>query len=371
MRLILILIFALNISHIFAQNIIWDKSNLRKIAPIDENATANYARIIELHDKKLVCIYETDGAIKCLFSKNKLANWTGETVVSSRESGLNMTVPEIIQLKDHSLLASYNARPYPINGKADTTKHFEIRTKKSYDGGKTWQNEQVVYRASNIFENGCWEPSQLQLPNGKILLFFSNENIYRTSSEQNISMLHSLDNGLTWSKKPEIVSFTPNRRDGMPVPILLNDKKTILFSIEDNATGNFKPTIVAYNLRQTEQNMLAANIAKYQPLKTKLPDSVYAGAPYLKQMNGGTTVLSFQSTLNRTADWQRATMQVAIGDENGKNFILADSPFEIPQNKHALWSSLCVLKDNTIIAVTSTNAYGNNSIWMVSGKLVK
>lgn len=353
-----------------AQNIAWDKSTLIKVAPAGDDRSANYARMIQLTSGQLICIYEAAGNVACIFSNDLGKSWTGETTIAKREVGLNMTVPEILELKDKSLLASYNPRPYFINGKTDSSKHFEIRTKKSYDSGKTWTDERLLYQASHKFEDGCWEPAQIQLANDKILLFFSSENIYRKSNEQNISMLTSADGGLSWNKNPQIVSFTPHFRDGMAVPIVLKGTNTLLFSIEDNFKGNFKPTLVSFKLKKSKISA-KENSKKYQPLANPLPDSVYAGAPYLRQLHNGQTVLSFQSTLNRTNNWQLSNMQVAIGNKFEQHFVLANEPFKISKNKHALWNSLSVLADDTIIAITSTDAYGiKNAIWMIKGKLI-
>eukprot|EP01031_Cornospumella_fuschlensis_P008200 gene8200-10116_t len=114
-----------------------------------------------------------------------------------------MAVPDILELKDSSILVCYNPRP----AGNEPSKRFAIRTKKSYDGGNTWQDESLLYEADYRFENGCWEPSAIQLSNGEIQLFFANEGVYTNSTEQNISMFRSNDNGLTWTKKPEMVSF--------------------------------------------------------------------------------------------------------------------------------------------------------------------
>jgi hypothetical protein len=40
------------------------------------------------------------------------------------------------------------------------------------------------------------------------------------------------------------VSFRAGKRDGMPVAVLSEDKNEIVFSIEDNAVNNFKPSII-------------------------------------------------------------------------------------------------------------------------------
>lgn len=351
-------------------NINWDQSTLRQITPLHE-PYANYGRIIQLQTGSLLCIYESKRGIECIKSIDLGKTWADAVLISENRPGINMAVPEIIELKDHSLLVSYN--PRPKNGKVDTTKHFGIRTKKSYDEGKTWQDERLVYEASYKFEDGCWEPAQIQLPSGEIQLFFSDEKIYNKSGEQNISIFRSKDAGLTWTKKPEIVSFTANHRDGMPVPVLLNGSKEILFSIEDNSNGQFKPSIIRNTIKENWRELVnAKSNHRNDAFTPNLPDSVYAGAPYLRQLKSGETILSFQSTLNRNKNWELAFMQVAIGDKNGRNFKLVDNPFNIPLDKHGLWNAICVLNDDTIIALTSTNAFGQgNSIWMIKGKLIK
>ncbi len=64
-------------------------------------------------------------------------------------------------------------------------------------------------------------------------------------------------------------------------------------------------------------------------------------------------------------------MQVAIGDPKGENFINTSIPFNIPLDKQGLWNSLCILNDDTIIALTSTNAYNDHSeVWMIKGRLI-
>ena len=160
---------------------------------------ANYARMIETGHDTLICVYEAGGNIEATVSHDAGNSWQTPVTIVAKTDGVSMSVPDILELNDHSLLVSYNPRPHKINGSWDTTKHFAIYTIKSYDGGATWKDKRLLYEAGATFENGCWEPSAVQLPSGEIQLFFSNEGIYTQSNEQNISLLRSTDNGVTWS----------------------------------------------------------------------------------------------------------------------------------------------------------------------------
>lgn len=351
------------------KDIIWDQSSLTQISP--KESGGGYARMIQLYNKDLFCIYESGGSIKCTRSTDLGKTWQPAVTVAVAIPNVNMSAPEILELKDHSLLASFNPRPRKVNGAWDTVKRFAICTKKSSDGGKTWTGEKIVYSASYSFNDGCWEPAQIQLPSGEIQLFFSNEAIYTHSNEQNISLFRSFDNGLTWTSHPEIVSFRPHYRDGMPVPVILKGTNDIYFAIEDNNHGQFKPAIIHNSFGQNWKKTAGpSDPERIYPAVAGIPDSVYAGAPYLRQLHSGETILSYQCTLNRKNKSELATMMVAVGTDKTLSFSNMSLPFNnIPDNKHALWNSLCVLSDDTIIAITSTNAFGGDAVWMIKGRL--
>ena len=355
-------------------SIVWDNATLQKIAPLQNRniGYCGYPRMVQLFDNSLLCVYEISGGIiESIKSFDTGKTWTIPKIIATGSNGINCTVPEILELKDHSLLASYNLRPAVY----DASKYFGISTKKSYDGGVAWQDERLLYQAGAAFEDGCWEPSQLQLPSGEIQLYFSNEGIYTNSNEQNISLLRSFDNGLSWTTKPEIVSFSAGKRDGMPVPIFLKEKNEILFSIEDNSAGQFSPSVIRNNLSDNWKTLAnAGSPSRTSALAMPLPNTIYAGAPYLKQLQTGETVLSYQSTEGRNSQWDLSCMNVVVGDVDGKNFRNKSIPFDVPLSKRGLWNSLCVLSDNTVIALTSSNAYSTNNeteVWMIKGKVTK
>lgn len=348
--------------------IAWDISTMKKVSAPGPGY-CGYARMTQLCDHSLLTVYEADGNIVCVKSTDLGVTWSIPITIAPYSEGVSMAVPDILELKDHSILVCYNPRP----GKKATGKRFGIRTQKSYDGGATWKDECLLYEAGDFFNNGCWEPSAIQLPNGEIQLFFANEGDYLNSDEQNISLLRSFDNGLSWSKTREIVCFRPGCRDGMPSPVLLQNGTDIVFSIEDNGYGNFKPATI----RNTLINNWANQVGAYSPdrnyaLAEPIADPIYAGAPYLRQLKSGQTILSYQGTEGRTNNIKFAEMKVVIGDQNAKNFSSKTVPFDIAVNKSGLWNSLVVLSDNTIIALTSTNSYSklNTEIWMIKGHVI-
>ncbi|PLB87277.1 exo-alpha-sialidase [Dysgonamonadaceae bacterium] len=294
--------------------------------------------------------------------------FTGFDVIDNengRSAKVNIASPEIIQLPDNDILLACNFRP-----DKDAVYPFSIAIKRSRDNGKTWGEEQIVYRAAPRFIDGCWEPSFLLLPDGRIQLYFANENPYRQSNEQEISMIESGDNGLTWSSEITTVSFRAGFRDGMPVPA--TDGKDIYVAVEDNGNEQFKPFIVKNSIKDNwKEPVFAHSSNRYSTLKVPLPSSVYAGAPYLIRTSDGVYVLSFQTTENRTSNWELSTMEVAISDKPS-DFISPSQPFSVPLNKEAKWNSLCDLGNQEIAAVSSTNFRSDKiGIWMIKGKIVK
>ena len=221
----------------------------------------------------------------------------------------------------------------------------------------------MLYRAGTRFEDGCWEPAALRMPNGEIRLVFANEGPYTHSNEQEITMMTSRDDGRTWGNA-EKVSFRPGARDGMPVPILDASGRGMLMAIEDSGlNGQMKPAIVAVALGRAA---LPESPYRWPALAEPLPADVYAGAPYLVRMPNGTTLLSIQSTDGRRA----ARMVVYCGDRNARGFRNPSEPFELPRDVKGLWNSLAVKSRDTVIAVSTTTLHGKRGVWAVDGRVV-
>ena len=356
-----------------AKKIEWIAASLQQISPPGTNAF--YPRMIQLSDGGLLLAYASQGNIIVQKSFDRGQHWQPSIIAAEKEDGVNMDTPELLQLFNGEVLLSYNGRPQgALKNTPETGKRFDIRIKKTSDKGLSWNNTKTLYAAGESFKDGCWEPAAIQLPNGVIQLFFSDEGIYTNSNEQNISMLSSADNGANWSAQPKIISFRNNSRDGMPVPVWLPAQKEIAIAIEDPGIKNFKPVIIRSSANGTWDRVINGSDAQRSfALEDKIADTVYAGAPYLRRLSNAVTILSYQSTEDRIGKNTdaNAVMIVATGDEDATGFTNKTIPFAIPQGYHALWNSLCIIKNDTIIALTSTNGFSKSAseVWMIKGVL--
>ena len=352
----------------------WDRSTLQRIAPQDGRQLnyAGYPRVKQLEDGGIVAVYEADGDAE-LIQTTDMQTWSDPVVLFpahdyTDEQGntvrVNISNPEFIELQNGDWLAACNYRPV-----REEVAPFAIAIVRSADRGETWGAPQVIFEAEPRFRDGCWEPAFLQLPDGTLQVYFANEAPFTESDEQEIAVLTSMDQGKTWDADPRTVSFRAGRRDGMPVPLLVGDE--ILVAIEDNKVGQFKPYIVRTAIADNwREPVLGESSAREYALKDRLPDDVYAGAPYLARLATGEVLLSYQTTRRRGPDWEKSTMEVAIGDKDGRNFQYISQPFPVSLDREAKWNAITVLDDDTVVATSASNLDGGPiGAWMILGQL--
>jgi hypothetical protein len=238
--------------------------------------------------------------------------------------------------------------------------------------GRTWQFLAApVYQADTLFQNGCWEPAAIQQEDGLVRLFFANENPYRQSDEQEITQMQSSDEGQRWGQ-PETYSFRSGHRDGLPAPLLLLDRQGMAVAIEDNGLtpdGQFKPAIcfTSWQNPGTTPIIDGSSTNRWSAVSATWPDRSYAGAPGLRQLPTGETLLSCQSNEKRG----QPQMVVYVGDAHAQNFTNRSVPFIIATNVSGLWNSMCVVDANTVTALSTTTINGTQGLWAVVGHIVR
>lgn len=323
--------------------IFWDNRS-----PVEIFSGAGYARLIQLQDGRLMACCES-GGIKVAYSKDMGATWGKAQKIVENVNDVPNCAPDLIQLSDGTIIVAYNPRP---SEPYTEDRRFGIRLKRSTDNGATWSDEVLVYDADYLFENGCWEPSMLELPSGELQLYFADESPYTKNGDQQISISRSWDKGQTWST-PAKVSYRQGNRDGMPVPVLLNDGKTIAVAIEDNGysygEGDFIPATVRSTLTSNWRTFVNAQSAARRPaVSYSYCPVAKGGAPYLRVLPNGETVLSHQSCYNH-GDTQN--MYVYVGSNKALDFKAMSCPFYVEESKAALWNSLAVIDTGVVVAV--------------------
>lgn len=332
----------------------WDPNTLTLIVP-----GGGYARMIRLASGHLYCCYQRAGAIWVMRSRDEGFDWLAPAKVAEYAYG-HPANPELLQLTDGTLLCFYNERP------KDGEHPFTIMMVRSDKRILSWSHPQRLYTADVNWDNGCWEPAAIQLPSGEIQVFFANENPYRQSNEQEISLLRSFDEGRTWTEA-ETASMRAGSRDGMPVPLNLQGGRGLVVAIEDNGlSGRFKPTILYSTLFDSWHRapVGSGSVQRWGAMRETLPAAVYAGAPYLRQMPSGHTILSFQTDAGGRQAYQ---MAVCIGDAWARDFGSPSYPFDLPGDVSGLWNSLCVKDANTVTALSGTTINGIRGIWAIDG----
>ena len=330
--------------------LVWDQTTLTLV-----QAGGGYGRMVRLPDQRILCSYERASRIWVRSSRDEGRTWKQEMPVAAFQFG-GAANPEMLVLQNGWILLSYNERP------RDGIHPFTIMTTVSKDNGATWEAGRLVYEAGINSGTGCWEPAQIQLASGEIQLFFANEKPYPDTTEQEITLLRSVDNGVTWGQ-PQRISLRPGFRDGMPVPVILAGDKRVVFAIEDNGiAGKFKPSIV---------DAASGGNSRWPALQVQLPDSVYAGAPYLRQFPGGETVLSVQSGEGRLNEGtqRNSQMVVYVGDSDARNFAGKSVPFQVAPEASGLWNSLFIKDEITVTAISGTVIDGVRGLWSIDGRL--
>lgn len=337
--------------------IAWEK-------PVLVKEGGHYGRIARLDGKTLLAGYDFQRAIHTSTSHDEGKTW-GLPVKVAAAPDAYLTNTELLVLQNGNVLCFFDFRPHKGSGLP-----YSIRMALSKDGGKTWSAPGTLYSASTDFGDGCWEPAAIQLPDGEVQVYFANEGPYQKSSEQEISMMRSHDNGRTWSKA-ETVSFRKGSRDGMPVPVVARNGTAIAVAIEDNGlSGTFKPVIVSTRLAKgcwRDGSVGGDSAFRWSALAKPLPATTYAGAPYLRQLADGRFVLSFQ--MSASGDMKESRMAVSLGNDRARDFSEPVFPFPDHSGGAQLWNALFIKNARTVTAISETSQNGIRGIWAVDGRL--
>lgn len=354
---------------------------------------STYGRVHRLNDGRLMCCYGNTWNSYARFSSDDgtvwseaktVASWTGDKTSTCAR----MDNPEFAQLsasnpyKPGRIIYAVNER---VNRAIGSTSYeseypFHISIAVSDDNGQTWSQLRRLYSSSS--SKGCYEPFILELPDGRVQIYFADESPYFYGGYQNISVMESTDGGENWGEK-RIACYSSSLRDGMPTATFFNGNIYLAIEYMGSQNEKFHPQIICESLKDNWSSIVYNNSAKrFFPFAKSLASStVYTGAPYLIQTENY-FVLSYQSTKGSKgdADTAHAVMEVQLCPKSemseGKFTTMrsATRPMKIDQSKSCgKWNSLCSLGDDTIMAITSTGGKGHESsagfLYVVKGRI--
>ncbi|MBQ8046479.1 MAG: exo-alpha-sialidase [Prevotella sp.] len=359
--------------------ITWDaKRTLIQLNP--SNIQAEYPRMIRISSDSLLLAYHGgDGSGKGVDhwlniylqrSTDNGKTWSDpekimdKTKTWTTNGWYRFTNPELIKLQNGWIVMTFTGNANP-----ETNQNCQVLVMISKDGGNTWGDPITVMRGRT------WEPMIVQLPGGELELFVSSEAAWwnnGSASNQEIRFARSTDNGLTWTESQR-ASYNPNARDGMPVGVVLQGNKGVLFSIESPGTS-YTPSLLHRNLNGEWESGEWDHV---QDSERWVNTNLQGGcAPHMIQLPTGEIVMAAHLSQAGSV-WQTCRSQVSIGDNTGHNFTSRTVPFPtsvMPTGQGAYYSSLFLKDETTIWLIISHSTYDgttcvNNKIEYLEGKI--
>jgi len=357
-----------NSSLTVAHKIVWNHpSTAKKIS--QEGYFGDYGRIKRVgNTDTLILVYQGgpnngDWINVCLrMSYNNGNSWNPQKILMNIQDYnadyWRFCTPEILVMQNGWVMIAFEANAKPDENKSSIQILISKDTCKTFDGP-------IIYPTGRT-----WEPAMVQLPNGEIEMFFSSEEKWWPGDPiyQEIHQTVSTDNGYSWSE-PRTVAYYPEKRDGMPVPLLLQGNKGVAFAIE-SVNSALSPYIIKRDL-SGPWNLTTSNFNN-SPYRWVISNfSGHGGAPYLLQLPTGEVLLS--AHIYRGGDWhQNNYMQVMVGNNNAKNFTQLSTPWGIlPSNESAVNNSLFLKDNQTVVAVSCRMfADGSGGLYWLEGKIL-
>jgi hypothetical protein len=332
---------------------------------------AEYGRVHRIGGNSLLLTYHCGGTgdswnnIALRRSDDNGSTWSDAQILmnSATPGYYGFSNPDILVMQNGWLMLAYVGR-----GNPDDNAHDNVQIRLSKDNGLTWGDPKIVANGRS------WEPGMVQLPDGDIEMFYSSEANWWPSAnpQQNILLVHSTDNGSTWSS-PKEVAYTASNRDGMATPLLLNNNKGVVFPIE--SVNNSRSPWILWSSTDAKWNYAGNGTTVNGRRWQATTDNVFGGAPYMVQLSTGETLLSFQDAGGRNigSDWKKSTMLVYKGSSVASNFSKTNDPWpNLPTGEGAYYSSM-FLKDQTTVALITTRNFsdGHSEVYWKEGHITR
>lgn len=360
--------------------IMWDYSSLTQLA--NKGASPEMLRA----GNELIAVYDSEGTVYLITSSDDGLTWSDavdlfpKSTVTGTDGDATFTIdemmetPVIILLQNGDMVAACAVRyKYTLDG---TTVEYPVGIKtRRIKSDRTLESIETAY--ANL---GVQNPSFLQLPGGKLQLYFANGNnntlavttLSSTALELDltgleVAVIESDDNGQTWSSYlkdfgpdganrswtgAKTVASRSNKHNIWPAPIVLDNE--IVVALADNKTMTYKPYVVRCPLAANWTDAVRGDTPDREyALYEILPDKYYMNATDMLPLPQGEVLLSYETDEGRDTDYE--LMEVAISTEAAYDFKYRTRPFQFAANEKAVSNSLMLYDANTVFALTTSN----------------
>lgn len=234
----------------------------------------------------------------------------------------------------------------------------------SNDNGETFGEEIEIYQGTT------WEPCPIQLPNGRIEIYFTDCNVptpgiwteaeygEEITNGTDTGLIYSDDNGKTWTpsfgnepikaarqiRAYDETSGTYLYTDQMPSVICLHDGKRRVCANE-SAVGIPKTYYISLSYTDNEGNWGGYDEKGNEPARRN-NNFIRGCAPYLQQFPSGEVFLSY----NRSESGSNRFF-IRRGDENAENFSDETSTFGDEIKAKGYWGSIYAESPHELVAV--------------------
>lgn len=197
-------------------------------------------------------------------------------------------------------------------------KESYIRLYFSTDGGSTFEQGVVVASGGGL-EEGVWEPFLLQLDDGRLVCYYSDDS--GTEHSQKI-VYKTSDDAETWSETTDVVaSRNFDERPGMPVVTRLGDGRYFMvYEIVDKKGVSGNPVYARYSndgLDWGNPKYIGKEVASYYGGKKALGSAPFCAWTPVGGENG---TLIVSGTFMRKGESTTGT-DLFISDDNGKTWV--------------------------------------------------
>ncbi len=356
----------------------WDsEKKLTCLTP--ETLQVEYPRMCRVDDNKILLTYHggtfdhwQNSYLRKSYDNGK--TWTDPVEIFSASGNFlgsgfyRICNPEMTKLNNGWIILTVVANANP-----ETNTNCKVLATISKDGGETWGDPLVVGRGRT------WEPQVVQLPGGELELLVSSEAYWwdnqRNNLFQEILSTRSTDNGETWTTYKR-ASYKPAARDGMPVAVVMQGNKGVLF-IEESINGNVPPTLVHRALDEEWDTSDWNSVDNDRRWRTNLNNG--AGAPYMIQLPTGEFLIMAHT--NQTGQvWQTNRPQVIMADNTGHGFKYSRLPLSgsnpLANGTGAYYNSFFLYDNDTVwLLITKAEYDGqvrkSSDVMMLEGKIVE